>query len=72
MKAVYPIILTPAERGYVVFVPDLDINTEGEDLADAIEMARDAIGLWGITEEDQGGRFRRHPAPCPTRKNRRS
>ena len=38
MKAVYPIILTPAERGYVVFVPDLDINTEGEDLADAIEM----------------------------------
>ena len=50
MKAVYPIILTPAERGYVVFVPDLDINTEGEDLADAIEMARDAIGLWGITE----------------------
>ena len=54
MKAVYPIILTPAERGYVVFVPDLDINTEGEDLADAIEMARDAIGLWGITEEDAG------------------
>ena len=54
MKAVYPIILTPAERGYVVFVPDLDINTEGEDLADAIEMARDAIGLLGITEEDAG------------------
>ena len=51
MKAVYPIIITPAERGYVVFVPDLDINTEGEDLADAIEMARAAIGLWGITEE---------------------
>ena len=50
MKAVYPIILTPAERGYVVFVPDLDINTEGEDLADAIEMARDAIGLWGIPQ----------------------
>ena len=34
MKAVYPIILTPAERGYVVFVPDLDINTEGDDLAE--------------------------------------
>ena len=54
MKAVYPIILTPAEHGYVVFVPALDINTEGEDLADAIEMARDAIGIWGITEEDAG------------------
>ena len=54
MKAVYPIILTPAERGYVVFDTDLDINTEGEDLADAIEMARGAIGLRGITEEDAG------------------
>ena len=48
MKTVYPILLTPAERGY------LEINTEGDDLADAIEMARDAIGLWGISEEDAG------------------
>lgn len=54
MKTVYPILLTPAERGYVVYVPDLEINTEGDDLADAIEMARDAIGLWGISEEDTG------------------
>lgn len=54
MKAVYPIILTPAERGYMVHVPDLEINTEGENLADAIEMARDAIGIWGITREDMG------------------
>ncbi len=54
MKAVYPIILTPTKSGYVVFVPDLDINTEGADLADAIEMARDAIGIWGISEEDAG------------------
>ena len=54
MKAVYPILLTPVEHGYVVTVPDLNINTEGEDLADAIEMARDAIGLWGITEQDAG------------------
>ena len=54
MKTVYPILLTPAEHGYVVYVPDLEINTEGDDLADAIEMARDAIGLWGISEEDAG------------------
>ncbi len=60
MKAVYPIILTPAERGFVVTVPDLQINTEGDDLNDAIEMARDAIGLWGITEQDAG---RAIPAP---------
>lgn len=65
MKNVYPIILTPANIGYVVFVPDLKINTEGTDLANAIEMARDAIGLWGICEEDMG---RSIPSPttlCP-------
>ena len=45
MKQAYPIILTPAERGYVVSVPDLDINTEGETIADAISMAEDAIGM---------------------------
>lgn len=33
MKQVSPIILTPADKGYVVFVPDLKINTEGENLA---------------------------------------
>ena len=54
MKAVYPIILTPDKNGYVVSVPDLNINTEGKDIPDAIEMARDAIGLWGICEEDAG------------------
>lgn len=54
MKAVYPIVLTPAEHGYVVLVPDLNINTEGNDIPDAIAMARDAIGLWGLTEEDAG------------------
>ncbi len=61
MKQVYPVILTPAEEGgYVVYAPDLDINTQGEDVADCIEMARDAIGLWGICTEDAGGRI---PAP---------
>ncbi len=54
MTKVYPIILTPADTGYVVTVPDLDINTQGKDLAEAIYMARDAIGLWGISEEDDG------------------
>ena len=50
MKAVYPIVLTPAEHGYVVFVPDLNINTEGDTIPDSIAMARDAIGLWGLAE----------------------
>ena len=54
MKAAYPIILTPAGIGYVVYVPDLRINTEGRDIADAIEMASDAICLWGIARQDMG------------------
>ncbi len=54
MIKAYPIILTPTNSGYVVTVPDLDINTQGSDIAEAIYMARDAIGLWGITEQDDG------------------
>lgn len=63
MRKVYPIILTPIETGYVVYVPDLDINTEGQDLADAIAMARDAIGLWGITQQDLSNQL---PEPSPS------
>ena len=54
MKQVYPIILTPAKKGYVVYVPDFDINTEGNSLPDAIAMARDAIAMTGCYREDQG------------------
>lgn len=54
MKNTYPIILTPDKTGYVVYVPDFMINTEGDDLTEAIEMARDAIGLMGIDMEDDG------------------
>lgn len=52
MKAAYPIVLTPDKNGFVVYVPDFDINTEGTTLAEAIEMARDAIGIVGISFED--------------------
>lgn len=52
-KQIYPIILHPeAEGGYSVSVPDLDIGTQGETIAECIDMARDAIGLWGICEQD--------------------
>lgn len=54
MKLAYPIVLTPAEQGYSVYVPDLDINTDGDSLANAIDMASDAIGLWGISAQDMG------------------
>lgn len=53
MKAAYPVVLTKDEKWTVVYIPDFEINTEGEDFADAMEMARDAIGLMGITMEDE-------------------
>ncbi len=54
MKEAYPIILTPEKQGYTVYIPDFTINTEGDSLAEAIEMARDAIGLMGIDMQDDG------------------
>ena len=54
MKRTYPVVLTQNEKTVLVFVPDFEINTEGKDFADAIEMARDAIGLTGICIEDEG------------------
>ena len=54
MKNSYPIVMTPDKVGYVVYIPDFQINTEGDSLTEAIEMARDAIGLMGIDMEDDG------------------
>jgi len=53
MKNTYPIILMPDKVGYVVYVPDFNINTEGNNITEAIEMARDAIGAVGIEMEDR-------------------
>lgn len=54
MKGAYPIIMTKGERYIIVSIPDFDINTQGKDIPDAIEMARDAIGIIGIDMEDDG------------------
>jgi len=54
MKTVYPVIFTHDNNIILVEIPDLKILTEGKDIADAIEMARDAIGLKGISIEDKG------------------
>ena len=45
MKKAYPVILSQGEKFIVAYVPDFEINTQGTDVADAIEMARDAIGV---------------------------
>lgn len=44
MKTAYPVFIKQSGNEYLVFVPDMDIYTEGTDFADAISMARDAIG----------------------------
>ena len=54
MKNAYPIVMTQGKEFVVVFVPDFNINTQGKDIPDAIEMARDAIGLMGIDMQDDG------------------
>lgn len=54
MKKAYPVILTQGKKFVIAYIPDFDINTQGTDIADAIEMARDAIGVVGIDMEDDG------------------
>lgn len=65
MKKSYPIVLTQEKEGYAVYIPDFDANTQGENLTDAIEMARDAIGLMGIDMEDDNKSL---PIPSETKK----
>lgn len=54
MKNAYPIVMTQGKEFIVVFIPDFNINTQGKDVPEAIEMARDAIGLMGIDMQDDG------------------
>ena len=61
MKSVYPVILKPEAGGFAVYIPDFDANTQGETIADAIEQARDAIGIMGVDMEDD-----KKPLPTPS------
>ena len=54
MKNVYPVLFTTTDTVILVEVPDLEILTEGKDMADAIEMAKDAIELKCVSMEDDG------------------
>jgi predicted RNase H-like HicB family nuclease len=47
VKQVYPTFIAEYESDFLVYVPDMDIYTEGKSMVEAIEMARDAIGLKG-------------------------
>lgn len=57
MKLVYPAILTPCieKEGYTIEIPDLPgCISEGKDMADAIEMGKDAACGWIIDELENG------------------
>ena len=52
MKNVYPVFFTKTNENILVEVPDFSILTEGNDMNDAMEMARDAIELECVSMED--------------------
>ena len=65
MKKAYPTLIAQNGKDFLVYVPDMEINTEGKSVEDAIAMARDAIGLMGICMEDDGEKL---PAPSTQEK----
>ena len=54
MKKAYPITITLDGEYYMVYVPDFELNTQGESIAEAMEMARDVIGMAGCYKQDEG------------------
>ena len=64
MKVTYPVIFTEVDTNILIEVPDLGILTQANDerkkkgsMADAIMMARDAIGISCIEAEDNDVKF---------------
>lgn len=62
MKVTYPVLFTEVDTNILIEIPDLGIYSEANEegkpkgtMADAIMMARDAIGIACITAEDEGG-----------------
>ena len=53
MKGVYPVLLSQGTDYIIVSVPDFEADTQGKDLSEAIEMARDLIGILGISMQDK-------------------
>ena len=54
MKIAYPVIITKGKNYLLVSVPDCEIDTQGESIVDAINMARDAISIWCVGQQDAG------------------
>ena len=54
MEKTYFTFIKKSGEDYLVYVPDMEVYTEGRSVFDAIAMARDAIGLKGVEMEDDG------------------
>ena len=52
MRQAYPVFIAEDGKFFLVYVPDMELYTQGMSMADAIYMARDIIGLHGIGMED--------------------
>ncbi len=52
MKKMYPVIFTQTSDIVLVEVPDLKILTQGSDIENAFDMARDAISITIVSMED--------------------
>ena len=52
-REAYPVLIKQDGKDFLVYVPDLNIYTEGKDFPDAIYMARDAIGLKWMGAHDE-------------------
>ena len=67
MKYVYPVCIYPGDvSGYTVIVPDLPgCITEGETIAEALEMATDAASGWILDELESG---KKAPEPSAVEK----
>ena len=54
MKIAYPVVISKGQKFLIASVPDCEIDTQGESIVDAMEMARDAISIWCVGEQDAG------------------
>ena len=53
-KYVYPVVLTPEEGGYYAKFPDIEsCYTQGDNLADTLEMAKDILSIRLCDYEDE-------------------
>nr|DAI65669.1 MAG TPA: HicB-like antitoxin [Caudoviricetes sp.] len=61
MKYIYPVLFTKEDDAYLIHFPDFpNIFSEGDSLADAVDMAEDALNLWLWNAEESGDEI---PAP---------